>query len=401
MASSGWQGAQYLHTVYSEIWGNLRIDGITHSGTSLRVWGAIRIEGKGSGCSYFNNGIHGYAESQGDALIVGQAVNVCSGNTFDRSFDVTLTGISTSTTSYSFSVYFYACNANNCSTKFFDSRLRWTLNFDASGTSPSGATAEYISSTWNSVTLKSSVSGWGSGYSDTPNLEQIVCDPSATSSNWMSTGRQVKKNATTALTSTQPVTNANSIAFNGGITIRGASKYKYAVFASTNIGESNRFYNTLIYTPPAPGRLTYVIDPSDDSKQTISYVGVPANNDPNYDPTLLKRTVRYKGQSDTNWTYVENDTQIALTTTTTQLITIPASTTTVVEAWMTYNGLKSEVSTVNLTNNQDPVKLYCSMGNKTELVEKLYGSVNGESKRIRKLYASVNGVSKLIYRDSS
>lgn len=401
MASSGWQGSQYIYTVYSEIWGNLRIDGITHSGTDLRVWGALRIEGKGSGCSYFNNGIHGYTESQSDALIVGQAVNVCSGNTFDRGFDVTIHNVSTSATSYNFDTYFYACNANNCSSKYFDTRLRWTISFAASGSGPSGATAEYVSSAWNSIKLKSSVSSWGSGYSGTPNLEQIVCSSSATSSNWETTGRQVKKNATTSLSSTQNVTNDNSTAFNGGVTIKGASKFKYAVYASTNIGVSKQFYNTLIYTPPAPGKLTYSIDPDDDSRQTISYVGVPANNDSNYDPTLLKRTVRYKGQNDANWTYVENDTQIALDTVTTQLINIPASTTTVVEAWMTYNGLESEVSTVSLTNNQDPVYLYCSMGNKAEKVERLYGSVNGESKRIRKLYASVNGVSKLIYRDSS
>lgn len=373
MASSGWQGSQYIYTVYSEIWGNLRIDGITHSGTDLRVWGVLRIEGKGSGCSYFNNGIHGYTESQSDALIVGGGVNVCSGNTFDRSFDVTIHNVSTSATSYNFDTYFYACNANNCSSKYFDVRLRWTISFSASGSGPSGAAVEYVSSTWNSVKIKSSVSSWGSGYSGTPNLEQIVVLPTATTSNWKTTGRRVLKNATTSLTNTNTVKNNNSIIFDGGLTIKGASKYKVAAYASTNIGSTDVLDNTIIYTPPAPGQLTYVIDPNDDGKQTITYVGVPANNATDYTQSLLTRTVRYKGQNDANWTYIENASQIALDASTTQLINIPASTTTAVEAWMTYNGLKSQVSKANLTNNQDPVKLYCSMGNKAELVEKLYG----------------------------
>lgn len=379
MASSGWQGSQYIYTVYSEIWGNLRIDGITHSGTDLRVWGALRVEGKGSGCSYFNNGIHGYTESQSDALIVGGGVNVCSGNTFDRSFDVTIHNVSTSTTSYNFDAYFYACNANNCSSKYFDVRLRWTISFSASGSGPSGAAVEYISSTWKSVKIKSSVSSWGSGYSGTPNLEQIVVLPTATTSNWKTTGRQVLKNATSSLTNTNTVTNNNSISFDGGLTIKGASKYKVAAYASTNIGSTDVLDNTIIYTPPAPGQLTYVIDPNDDSKQTITYVGVPANNATDYTQSLLTRTVRYKGQNDANWTYIENDTQIALDASTTQLINIPAGTTTAVEAWMTYNGLKSQVSKANLTNNQDPVYLYCSMGNKAERIEKLYGAVVPQS----------------------
>lgn len=162
MASSGWQGSQYIYTVYSEIWGNLRIDGITHSGTDLRVWGVLRIEGKGSGCSYFNNGIHGYTESQSDALIVGQSVNVCSGSTFDRGFDVTIHNVSVSATSYNFDTYFYACNANNCSTKYFDTRLRWTLYFDSSAVAPSGLTTSLVDFGPDWADIAVHLGSWGS-----------------------------------------------------------------------------------------------------------------------------------------------------------------------------------------------------------------------------------------------
>ena len=401
MASSGWQGRKTIYGgSYStpKLLANVYISYISHSGTNLRVKGRVEIISPSDSAIHYNGAnIWWTGGSQTWDLHSNSGVETTwefpRNNNSAYDFDVTFSNVAESTTTYDFYAGVDAVESGG--------GVKWTLSFDASGSGPSGAAVEYVSSTWNSVKIKSSVSSWGSGYSGTPNLEQIVVLPTATTSNWKTTGRRVLKNATTSLTNTNTVKNNNSIIFDGGLTIKGASKYKVAAYASTNIGSTDVLDNTIIYTPPAPGQLTYVIDPNDDGKQTISYVGVPANNDTNYDPTLLKRTVRYKGQNDANWTYVENDTQIALNTVTTQLINIPASTTTVVEAWMTYNGLASSVSTVNLTNNQDPVYLYCSMGNKTELVEKLYGSVNGESKRIRKLYASVNGVSKLIYRDSS
>lgn len=487
-------------------------------------------------------------------------------------------------------------------------------------TAPSGATVTFNSATWNSINITSTVSSWGTGYSGTPHLQQIVCLPTSTSSNWYSSGRLVKDNQTTGRTSTQSVTNSNSTAYAGGLTIKGASNYKVASWGSTSVGYSSAFNNTIIHTPPAPlqsitkaetegdnyistvftitggdstnnasatvrtqfrwssdggstwtgwnnisttgtawtavstpaqgipydssikvqarqkyydeysevkelsynstaatapsgitiavgtkswnsvqltgsvgnygkpksisgrtlniglavnntsssdalevqnvnvssktvtvnqsshvvhngftfkgmmtlypysyanntkagnvefgnaeilppapGQLSYSIDPTDESKQTISYVGIAADNITNYDPTLLKRTIRYEDAANPGvWTYIINDVQTALTTTTTELITVPGSHTYNVEAWMTYDGVDSQKSVVPLTNTQDPKKLYCSVYDSTyddrvtKTVDHLYGAVNGETKKIRKLYASVNGVAKLIHED--
>lgn len=203
------------------------------------------------------------------------------------------------------------------------------------------------------------------------------------------------------LTSLTGTIDNNSIAIRDGFTLKGMMTvypYTWATNGATD-GDSYVF-GSAITLAPAPGILSYSIDPNNEQNQTISYVGVAADNIGNYDPTLLTRTVRYADSSDpTNWAYIENDTQIALTTATTQQITVPASHSIVVEAWMTYNGNNSQVSTVTLTNSQDPKRIYCSMGDLTEALDHIYGSVNGETKKLIKVYGSVNGVAKLIHED--
>ena len=501
-----------------------------------------------------------------------------------------------------------------------------TDSIGSAASAPSGAAVQYNSSTYNSINITSTVSSWGTGYTGTPHLQQIVCLPTSTASNWMSNGRQVKDNLTTSKTSTQSVTNSNSTAYNGGLTIKGASNYKVASYASTNIGESHAFNAALVYTPPAPigtftkltetrgatavatrfqiiggsssqnssnsvttqyrlstdggatfgnwtnvgsaasayttknldlnipysanvsiqarqvyqnlasqtstitytalgpvapsnpavtvnsktwnsanltgsiddygypsaasgrkinvgladgdsgspagmeiqtanatsatvtvnqsstavrggftfkgmmtlypytfanntlasnivygnaevlppapGQITYSVDPNDVSSYTISFTGDASKNITTYTPVELTRTVRYADSNDpTNWTYIVNDANAPVDWVTTQTITISAAHTVIVEAWMTYMGIQSEVTTLSITNSSDPVRLYGAARKEdpdnpgtlldpvAEEIEHLYGSVNGTAKKIKKLYASVNGVAKLIFED--
>ena len=504
-------------------------------------------------------------------------------------------------------------------------QIRWTSPYactqnyslsgwlPAGGSLPTGLKAEWVSSTWDSVTIKSSVTSWGS-YTGTPSIEQIVVDSTATSSNWETKGRQARANSTTATSSTQSVTNSNSTAYSGGITIKGAMDFKVAAWVntsaynggtlnntvyhtppaplqtlsytqtqgatnvtvnvtitgadstknysntvttyyrySTNGGSSysswtsagtgtpwtsktasftcaykanvviqaKQTYNSIdseiksvsftatsgtapsnlsssitastwnsvtmngsasygnpsgisgrsltvgvningsslanrrelntqnvtsvsdvvinnsssnlggdfdlkgmlpvypfawanntvqsassigsvYYLPPAPGSLTYTtVASGSDIDCTLNYVGVAADSYDGYTAADLTRTVRYKGDEDADWTYVENDTQIALTTATTETVTIAATHSVVIEAWMTYKGKNSTVSTVTVVNNNDPVALYASVNDEATKVIKLYGSVNNETVAIKKLYASVNGVARLVYEDNS
>ena len=77
-----------------------------------------------------------------------------------------------------------------------------TDSIGSAASAPSGAAVKYNSSTHNSINITSTVSSWGTGYTDTPHLQQIVCLPDSTASNWYQRGRRVHDNRTTAKTST-------------------------------------------------------------------------------------------------------------------------------------------------------------------------------------------------------
>lgn len=623
MASSGWQGEQTLNNYGGGfVWkADLWISSITHNSSSVTISGRLQLCARGDGpttCVHYNYGVNAKPMNGSWMELLGGGEDLCRGNETESNvgnFTVTVPA-SASATSLNFTAEYRACYNNDCDSgsAYWSVTPSWTINFDQAYVAPSGAGVRFNSATWNTVNITSTVSNWGSGYTDTPHLQQIVCLPDSTASNWYQRGRLVHDNRTTAKTSTGTVTNSDQ-AYNGGLTIKGASNYKVACWASTTVGESHalssvvrtppaplasftkvsetrgtaavatvfrivggsstdnsannvvtqyrlstnggstygnwtnvgaastaytakeftlnipyssnvsiqarQYYSsdtnataavTLTYTalgpvapsnptvtvnsktwnsanltgtiddygypstannrtiniglaltastsaasmevrnrgatsaavtvnqnstavrggftfkgmmtvypynyasntqadshvfgnaeilPPAPGQLSYSIDPNNISQQTITYVGVAANNDANYDPTLLKRTVRYADATDpTNWTYIENDTVVALTTATTQTITVGAQHTITVEAWMTYDGNQSEVSTVQLTNSSALPKLYCSYRGETKKIAHLYAPVNGATKKLIKLYASVNGVAKLIHED--
>lgn len=625
MASSGWQGEQTLNNYGGGfVWkADLWISSITHNSSSVTISGRLQLcarsgSGSGTNCVWYNYGVNAKPMNGSWMELLGAGDSMCRDDETGDSvgnFTVTIPA-SASDTSLNFTAEYRACYDNDCnsSTAYWSVTPSWTINFDRAYVAPSGAGVRFNSATWNTVNITSTVSNWGSGYTDTPHLQQIVCLPDSTASNWYQRGRLVHDNRTTAKTSTGTVTNSDQ-AYNGGLTIKGASNYKVACWASTTVGESHalssvvrtppaplasftkvsetrgatavatvfrivggsstnnsannvvtqyrlstnggstygnwtnvgsaataytakdltlnipyssnvsiqarQYYNsdtnataavTLTYTalgpvapsnltvtvnsktwnsanltgsidsygypsaasgrkinvglatsnsaapdglevqtanatsatvtvdqssyivrngftfkgmmtlypytyatntlandivfgnaevlPPAPGQLSYSIDPNNISQQTIAYVGVAANNDANYDPTLLKRTVRYADVSDpTNWTYIENDSVVALTTATTQTIAVGAQHTITVEAWMTYDGNQSEVSTIQLTNSSALPKLYCSYRGETKKIVHLYAPVNGATKKLTKLYASVNGVAKLIHED--
>lgn len=245
-----------------------------------------------------------------------------------------------------------------------------------SATPPSDLTITVNSKTWNSANLTGEVGDYGIPKS--LNGRQLHIGLAETASVHSAA---MEARITNVSTNTATV-DQNSSAVNGGLTFKGMmTVYPYTWANNTKV-DSVVFGNAEVL-PPAPGQLSYSIDPTDESKQTISYVGVAANNITNYDPTLLKRTIRYEDAANPGvWTYVINDVQTALTATTTQLITIPGSHTYNVEAWMTYDGVDSQKSIVPLTNTQDPKKLYCSVYDSTyddrvtKTVEHLYGAVS-------------------------
>ena len=235
----------------------------------------------------------------------------------------------------------------NCGSKSY-SLSGW---LPTGGSLPTGLKAEWVSSTWNSVSIKSSVTSWGSGYTGTPAIQQIVVDSSATTSNWETKGRQVREALTTATTSTQSVTTANSDPYSGGITIKGAMDLKVAAWAYTSVGTYPGGYinaSTTYHTPPAPLQtLSYAqTQGSTNVTVNISITGGTSTN--NYGNTV---TTQYcysvNGSSYSSWTSAGTGTAW---TAKTASFTVPYNASVTVKARQVYNSLASEEKSVSFTS---------------------------------------------------
>lgn len=284
---------------------------------------------------------------------------------------------------------------------WWDGTVSYTMtgNIPSGGTAPSGGSVTYNSCTWNSVNITSSVSSWGTGYSGTPNLEQIIVQSSATSSTWEQTGRIVKQNATTSLSSTQSVSNTNAtLSFNGGITVKGCTSYKVAMYASTNIGATRTLDNTTRYTPPAPlqslSKSAESYAGNNKSNVTISITG---GNSTNNNSVTVTTQYRYSTNSGSTWTAWASAGTGTPWTAKTASFQVPCNTSIQVQARQVYQSLSSDVKSLTFTSMKTPARLYIPVNSKSKLTRKLYIGVNSRSEKVIKLYKGVGGRAKLVY----
>lgn len=406
MATSGWQNEQTWFTYSSHIRliGNIRVDGITHSGSNLRVWGQIAAGARGdSGYSFYYSDYTSYAQPEGGNKIAlgdkGRSWRVGAGDVYVN-FDVTIGGVPASSTSRSFFVNFYGPNTSSVK-----ATLRWNLSFDASGSAPSGNYANYISSTYDSIKANVGVSSWG-GLSG-QRLEAIMVTGSGgdiasfntiTADNWTSKGRLVWQRNTTNLSETIDMLSSNvDLMLDGAINFTGMRRYYLASWAVNAVGGTGAIDMTIRYLPPAPCTMTYT-DPGGEGTKvyTVTFTGDASRNSSVYESENLTRTVRYKVNNAAEWTYVEEDVVKAVDANTEFTVSVPGSQTAVIEGWMTYHGMQSEVKTVNIFNGNLPSRVYGSVNGESKLLYKMYGSVDGQSVEIVKLYGSVDGKAKPI-----
>ena len=402
MASSGWQGEQTWFTYSSNIRlvGNIYVSGITHSGTNLRIQGTISAGARGSNnYSFYYSDYTSYAQPESGGKIAlggkGKRWKVGESDTW-VSFDVTLSNVPVTSTSRSFFVNFYGPNTNSV-----QATLRWNLSFDASMTAPTGPYINYTSSTYNSVQAVSGVSSWGGGSST--QMQAIIVVGSSyndfnaiTQENWYGKGRYVWTRATGNLSeSFNMVVGEQSMTYNEPMALKGMIRYYLACWQTNSLGAGYTINTTLRYMPPAPCLLTYTEQSAGGGakKYTFTFVGDTNANYADYNPSNLSRSVRYKVNNASNWTYAEQGVNKALDATTTFTVTVPAYGNVKVDGWMTYNGLDSEHKTMTVYNGSAPSSVYGSVDGKAKTIEKFYGSVGGQSVEIVKLYGSVDGES--------
>ena len=275
-----------------------------------------------------------------------------------------------------------------------DSEVKQISFTATTGTAPSGGIINVTGSTWNSISL--AASGVSYGKPDGINGRKIA----------VGVGDGYQQRNYKRENQFYNVTSANTTVDNNSVypsaqplQLKGMLPVYPYVWAWNTVTAADAYWGQVYYLPPAPGVGSY--EETSSGNYTVTYTGVSANNYANYDILDLTRTVRYKLAGAPDWTYVDNDAQKPINANTTFNLTLLGGTSAVVEAWLTYKGKNSEVTTFTISNSSDPVGLYGSVNGQTKAINKLYGPVNGVSKKIVKLYGSVDGVARLVFEDSS
>lgn len=382
MASSGWQGQKNIQTsVYPHVALNLRIDSISHSGTTLTVKGIVQVVCTSGYISYNNATV---SLTGGGSKTIN--LNLSTGGTANTgTFTCTINNVSATTTSKSVTASLSAGSVASGSAS-------WTLSFNASTSAPTGLYINNISSTWNSVSGTIGLSSYGTG-SGTKDLSMLVLLQSYVAG----LPHRYERATTGAMSQTLTVSNNSTAASAGAIDIKGCGLYYTGVYA-TNGSESARYAGPSIYTPPAPVVLNYTRI-GETNQWQVTLTGDPNNNNTNYTAAQLTRSMRYKIDNG-SWVNVESAVVKAIDATTIVTITVPAASTATIEGWMTYQGLNSEIGSITITNSDAPVHLYGSVNGQAKKLEHVYGSVNGRSVKLVKIYASVGGVAKLVHVDT-
>lgn len=363
MASSGWQSEQTLYTYSSNVRfiGNINVSSIVHSGTKLTINGTIAVGARGTSGYYasYNYGIQAIPTGGNAVKVVGNNQQLKVGSSdYHVSFSATVT-TTAAATSYSFPVRFKACSNDSCSSTYWDVTKNWTLSFDKSYDLPSNFTVANLIPEWNALTGTYTVGNWGGDswqYFATRVLDQ---NPEPVGHR-RTENQFLNTSATTQTTTvTTKITN-DSIKLEGGVVIKGCGLYWSDIFAKNTAGEVDSS-NVQFYTPPAPVLVTYT-DQTNTGSRTypVKVTGDLVNNHTTYDTANLTRYVRYQVDGGA-WQVVENNSVKTLDAVTSFNITVPAGKTAVIESYMTYHGVQSEVNVTTITNGAKPTNLYGSV----------------------------------------
>lgn len=383
MATSGWQNEQLiLSRTFSAslaLYGNVRIDSITHTGTNLRVTGMIALCPRQNGT--YGTCTYGYAqyvtpEGGSQTKIVDANVRMVTPGhpnythtDYYANFDVTLTGVAATATSRSFTVNFY----NQSSSYGYNKNLTWTLYFDRSGTAPSGLDVTVGTIKDTEVTFNVTLSSYGTpAAADGRYIKAALLDTSTYGDPYRF--QSASNTSSAAIT----VDDATASVSANRLNIIGNRQYYYGALAFNTQLSTHIVKGTLITAP------AYITD------VTVNDVGggevvISVLHDREGTADTVYTEYSY---NQTNWTTVSETFRLEVHSATTLYVRRRNSTGT------------TPVHTVSIVP-ATTVKLYGSVNNQAKEIHKLYGSVNGQAVRIRKLYGSVNGRSKLIFEDNS
>ena len=141
----------------------------------------------------------------------------------------------------------------------FEGRWSKTVSVNSASAAPQSPTIEYLSSTWDSISVRSSVSSWGTtDPAKLPLLQGIVCESSATSSNWATDGTKRQAANYRGFDKTKDFVLQAGATYGwvspaGIVPIKGCLDFKVACWAdNVNGATTSAFDEELHSTPPAP-----------------------------------------------------------------------------------------------------------------------------------------------------
>lgn len=261
--------------------------------------------------------------------------------------------------------------AQYSSSSWYDGNGSWTL--PARGTTPTGLDATLTSVQDTGATIAVSLGSYGSPASESGRyIEAAVLAANAYASPY-------RYDIATAQTSaTITVNNSSRTNSSNPLTIVPNTQYWYGAYATNTVVSTSTVKGSFITLP------AYITDvvANDTGHGNITISVLHAS-----EGTAATAYTEYS-YNQTNWTTVQDEFHVTISSPTTMYIRRRNSTGT------------TPVYTLSITPFTS-VKLYGSVNNQAKEIKKLYGSVNGESKKIKKLYGSVNGRSKLIFEDLS
>lgn len=356
MASSGWLGQQFIQkngTNY--IRHNVYVSSITHSGTNVRITGTLEWYNTSGSISY--SGAWVSCTGWG-----GTSFTASTRATLTWGFDVTLTGISETTTSASFTM-------NSSAGSVYSGSTTWTVYFDASSVSPSGLSATLHEVGQDYAYVSGSLSSYGSPLSSSRYMEVAVLG----SSTYGSPYRYVPSTATaTSMEST--LVNNSSNTGSSALTITPNTKYYYGAWATNGTVHNNVVAGSFITLPS-------------------SFMIVNTSNEGNVVTVTWRRAT--EGTAATVTKEYSIDGGETWTTFTSNPFTFTSQRSGTLMLRATNSTGSCPVESVEYTAQSS--RLYASVDGAAKLLDPVYIGVNGTAKKVTKLYiGDKNGVARKV-----
>lgn len=251
----------------------------------------------------------------------------------------------------------------------------WSTQVTVSATAPpTGITVSLNSRTWNTINIKASITGWGSGGSASARSLQVLAgDTSMPASGMFGNWPRRMTNLGNVTSGSGNVTSSSTSQGSSTWYVKGCTPFKIASYATNGAADTRARNTTTFYTPPAPlASITQTQSGSNTANSvthTIKIQGAGSSSNTSNAVTTQYRYSTNGGSSYTNWTSISGTatawTEKSFTFTSTYGASIK------VQARQVYQSLNSDVKELSYT----AISTTAPSGNAVSVVSTTWNSV--------------------------